>query len=59
MPLNTQVALVNAHLTEMGWPVVSVPDTERVRAIVQVEHTPAAIAEYRAKHPRDGSIPRG
>ncbi len=48
-PLNSQLAQVNIHLAAMGWPAVAAADAERVRAIAQVEHTPAVIAEYRAR----------
>ena len=49
VPAAEQAALVNAHLAQMGWPTVRAPDIARIQAIAQVEHTPAVIAEFRAR----------
>ena len=45
--LAAQMASVNQHFTQMGWPACT--DTSRIEAIVRVEHTPDAVQAYRAE----------
>lgn len=48
MALDLQMELVNRHLAQMGYPPVAASDIERVRRIVEVEHTPARVAAFAA-----------
>jgi hypothetical protein len=48
MVLERQMELVNQHLGQMGYPPVGAADIERIRRIVEVEHTPARIAAFAA-----------
>ena len=47
IPLDSQMAQVNAHLKGMDYPAVI--DVSRIQRIVAVEHTAAVVAAYRAK----------
>ena len=53
VPLADQIADVNAHLQQMGWPAVA--DTRRVEAIVKAEHTAEVVQAYRAAHSLGGA----
>ncbi len=46
--LDDQMAAVNENLAAMGCARVEAGDIERIRAIVNVEHTPEVITAYRA-----------
>jgi hypothetical protein len=46
--LDLQMALVNEHLGQMGYPPVPAADVERIRRIVEVEHTPSRITAFAA-----------
>lgn len=50
--LDAQMAAVNAHLAQMGYPPVDPDSFDRVRAIVAVEHKPARVAAFRAARER-------
>jgi hypothetical protein len=44
--LDAQMGAVTAHLAAMAFPAPAVDDLERIRRIVQVEHTPTRIAAF-------------
>ena len=46
--LASQMAAVNQHLQQMGWPACE--DISRIEAIVKAEHTAEAVQAYRAAH---------
>lgn len=46
--LDLQMELVNRHLGQMGYPPVAASDIERIRLIVEVEHTPTRVAAFAA-----------
>lgn len=48
VPLDAQMAAVNSHLAQMGFPAPAEDVIERVRKIVDAEHTPARVAAFRA-----------
>jgi hypothetical protein len=45
--LDAQVAAVNAHLKQMGYPNIEAEGVERVRRIAEVEHTAKVVQDYR------------
>jgi hypothetical protein len=45
IPLPAQMAAVNEHLGRMGWPAVA--DMSRAQRIVDVEHTPERVAQFK------------
>lgn len=49
IPLRDQMKLVNAHLEAMGEAAVSDEEIARIARLVEVEHTPEAVAAYEAK----------
>ena len=47
-PVDLQMAAVNAHLADMGWPSISAADIETIKAACVEDWTPEIITAYRA-----------